>query len=835
MFRSWTIPRRLTLLVTVTAALIVGFVLVLTISAASTAVNQQVEETLVRQTDGEAQNLDRTLQAAAATARALASTLEGRPESPVTLWEASTHLMQNPDNLISRVGIERPYQGQYQTVIFRAPSAGRSAAPLSDYLSPEPPDWSGLTPAPNSNDVQWFGPTDPVLSASSAPVIMAATSFRAPEGDAVLWVEIPARALRDVLAEVAVYEGASTNSHRLLVDGDGKIIAAFEPDPMARRGLNLAALSADPAMSPILTALQTGGGDDASLPVLSDPLNNGRSSYVTTTQVPATGWSWVSLVPTTEALDSAGQLVLGIVVLSVTALLLLAVLTFRFSRRNISEPLGAMTSAAREIGSGDMRYQVGFTGEGGEIGELALALDDMKTNLANSYEQLTSYGRTLEKRVAQRTTELDEARKVAQTTANELQSVYSSSVTLVGEYTTNAVLQRLTEQVPALLNADYCSIWLLNPEAGQMVLAGSTADASHLGRTIDARDGLAGAVGRTGGPLRIESYSTWPDRLGWLAPGMERAMAVPLLYQGKGIGAIIVGRPAEQPPFDENHQRLLELLANIASPIVYNAGLYVELDDAKQAAESANQVKTRFLASVTHELRTPLNLVINNMDFMRVGMFGGVNEEQRDRLDQTIRSAEHLLYLINDLLDVSKIEAGEMQLSIQPADVYPIIEDALDSAAPLLDSKPSIALSADVAEGLPLVPLDARRARQIFTNLLTNAIKYTEQGEVHFSVQVDAARQMLEVQVRDTGIGIPPEEQDRIFEAFERSQSVRQLAIEGTGLGLAITRFLVQAHGGRISLTSEVGVGSTFTVLLPLTTPDAAREPEQPVTAEMNL
>ncbi|HYO88882.1 MAG TPA: hypothetical protein VER79_09545, partial [Candidatus Limnocylindrales bacterium] len=131
MFRSWTIPRRLTLLVTVSAALIVGFVLVLTISAASAAVNQQVEETLVRQTDGEAQNLDRTLQAAAATARALASTLEGRPESPVTLWEASTHLMQNPDNLISRVGIVRPYQGQYQTVIFRAPSAGRSAAPLS--------------------------------------------------------------------------------------------------------------------------------------------------------------------------------------------------------------------------------------------------------------------------------------------------------------------------------------------------------------------------------------------------------------------------------------------------------------------------------------------------------------------------------------------------------------------------------------------------------------------------------------------------------------------------------------------------------------------------------
>jgi signal transduction histidine kinase len=233
-------------------------------------------------------------------------------------------------------------------------------------------------------------------------------------------------------------------------------------------------------------------------------------------------------------------------------------------------------------------------------------------------------------------------------------------------------------------------------------------------------------------------------------------------------------------------------------------------------------------------LRTPLNLVINNMDFMRVGMFGNITEEQRDRLNQTIRSAEHLLYLINDLLDVSKIEAGEMHLSIHPADVYPIIEDALDSAAPLLEGKPEITLHTDVAEDLPLIPLDARRARQIFTNLLTNAIKYTERGEVHFSARLDPSGRELEIAVRDTGIGIPPDEQERIFEAFERSQSVRQLAIEGTGLGLAITRFLVQAHGGHIGLQSEPGVGSTFTVLLPLTTPDTTIQPEIALTAELN-
>lgn len=824
MFQNWSIPRRLTMLVTLTAAVIVGFILLLTISSASAAVNEQVEQTLARQTDGEVQNFDRTLQAAAATARALAASLEGRPESPVVLWEAGTALMRAPDNLISRIGVVRPYQGQYQTIIFRAPAAGRSAAPLSDFISPQPPDWSDLVAAPNSNDVQWFGPAEPVLSNSSAPVIMAATSFRAPEGNAVLWVEIPARALHSVLDEVTVYEGVTTTSHRLLLGGNGQIIAAFMPEAMARRTQDLNALNADPAIATLLNAAQDAHSAD-DLQILNDPFNNGRSSYLAVAQVPATGWNWLSVVPTTEAIGNAGQLVLGIVVLSIAAVLLLAVLTFRFGRRNISDPLEAMASAAREIGSGDMRYQMDYVGEGGEIGELALALDDMKANLANSYDQLTSYGRTLEKRVAQRTTELEESRKTAETTANELQSVYSSSVTLVGEYTTSAVLQRLIEQAPVLLNADYCSIWLLNAETNSLVLTVSTADQKYLGRAIDAGSGLAGTVERTRSPLRLDSYSTWPDRLGWLSPNMERALAVPLLVQGKPTGALIVGRPADQPPFDDNHQRLLELLANIASPVVYNAGLYVELDEAKEAAESANQVKTRFLATVTHELRTPLNLVINNMDFMRVGVFGGITEEQRERLDQTIRSAEHLLYLINDLLDVSKIEAGEMQLSIHPADVYPIIEDAIDSAAPLLENKPAIAFSTSIASDLPLIPLDARRARQILTNLLTNAIKYTEQGEIQFSAEIDRSRQALQIQVRDTGIGIPLEEQAHIFEAFERSQDARQLAIEGTGLGLAITRFLVQAHGGQIGLQSEPGVGSTFTVLLPLIAPDDNIEP----------
>jgi signal transduction histidine kinase len=268
--------------------------------------------------------------------------------------------------------------------------------------------------------------------------------------------------------------------------------------------------------------------------------------------------------------------------------------------------------------------------------------------------------------------------------------------------------------------------------------------------------------------------------------------------------------------FDEDDQRLLMLFANLVSPVVRNAQLFVQREDAMRAAEQASEVKTRFLASVTHELRTPLNLIINNVDFMRAGSFGPVTDEQVRRLTQAIRSAEHLLYLINDLLDVSKIEAGEMQLVIQPADIYPVLEDALDAAVILLETKsPDIVLEAFIPPDLPLIPMDARRVRQILTNLLSNAIKFTLEGSIWLIVH-RVSEDYIEFAVTDTGIGIPPDEMNKLFEAFERTQRAKQLGIEGTGLGLPISRYLVEAHGGEMRVETAVGKGSTFSFTLPL-------------------
>jgi signal transduction histidine kinase len=252
------------------------------------------------------------------------------------------------------------------------------------------------------------------------------------------------------------------------------------------------------------------------------------------------------------------------------------------------------------------------------------------------------------------------------------------------------------------------------------------------------------------------------------------------------------------------------------------------MNNAIEDADRANQVKTRFLASVTHELRTPLNLVINNMDFMRVGAFGDINGEQKERLGQTVRSAEHLLYLINDLLDISKIEAGEMQLFIQDNDINTMLDDTIDNAVSFMEKiegkMDAVELVMDLDDDLPKIPMDMRRIRQVLTNLLTNAIKFTDKGTV--TLKVVKEEMGVEFSVTDTGMGIPEEEANKLFEAFERTRNAKESNIEGTGLGLPISKYLVEQHNGSLTFKSTFGVGTTFSFFLPYVQPTVSETKE---------
>ncbi|NWF69801.1 MAG: HAMP domain-containing protein [Chloroflexi bacterium] len=234
---------------------------------------------------------------------------------------------------------------------------------------------------------------------------------------------------------------------------------------------------------------------------------------------------------------------------------------------------------------------------------------------------------------------------------------------------------------------------------------------------------------------------------------------------------------------------------------------------AREQAERSDQVKSAFLASMSHELRTPLNSIINFTRFVADGDTGPVNEQQAELLTDVIGSAKHLLALINDVLDMSKIEAGSLNLFIEEdIDLKLLLESALSTARSLLANKP-VRLHADIAADLPLMRVDRHRILQILLNIVSNACKFTEEGEIQIRAQRSGDEVLISV--ADTGPGIAPEDQALVFEAFKQTTTgLRQAG--GTGLGMPIAKNLAEIHGGRLWLESVVGQGATFYVALPV-------------------
>lgn len=240
------------------------------------------------------------------------------------------------------------------------------------------------------------------------------------------------------------------------------------------------------------------------------------------------------------------------------------------------------------------------------------------------------------------------------------------------------------------------------------------------------------------------------------------------------------------------------------------------LQEAREQAEQADKVKSMFLASVSHELRTPLNAIINLTKFVALGMYGDVNEEQKETLYKVEASGKHLLNLINDVLDISKIEAGSLELFVEDGlKVSEIIQLAVETSKGLLLQKP-VTLRCEIEPDLPLLTGDQQRIRQIMLNLISNACKFTETGEIVIRAYCEDSE--LIMSVSDTGPGIDPKDHEVIFEVFRQAKAgVRKS--EGTGLGLAISRRLTEAHGGRLWVNSALGQGATFYVALPIESP----------------
>ena len=290
-------------------------------------------------------------------------------------------------------------------------------------------------------------------------------------------------------------------------------------------------------------------------------------------------------------------------------------------------------------------------------------------------------------------------------------------------------------------------------------------------------------------------------------------LSVPMLRDGLPIGTITVAAD-RTTPFPDKQVALLKTFADQAVIAVENVRLFTEIQEKTQQLEIANRHKSEFLANMSHELRTPLNAVIGFSEVLLERMFGEVNEKQEEYLQDILSSGKHLLSLINDILDLSKIEAGRMELEAQPFD----LPAAFDNALTLIReraSRNSIGLGVHVDPRIGEVVADERKVKQVLLNLLSNAVKFTpEGGTITMSAVLNGG--MVEISVADTGIGIAPEDQATVFEEFRQVGTDYARKREGTGLGLALARRLVELHGGTLTLQSELGKGSTFTFTIPV-------------------
>jgi signal transduction histidine kinase len=295
--------------------------------------------------------------------------------------------------------------------------------------------------------------------------------------------------------------------------------------------------------------------------------------------------------------------------------------------------------------------------------------------------------------------------------------------------------------------------------------------------------------------------------------GYRSLLAVPLLLEKRIMGALTVFR-REVGSFSPEVVNLLRTFAAQSALAIQNARLYREIEDKSRQIEAANRHKSEFLANMSHELRTPLNAIIGFSEVLGERMFGELNEKQAEYTDDILSSGRHLLSLINEILDLSKVEAGRMELELAKFDL-PLAIDNARTFVRERASKHGINLDVTVDERLGDFVGDERKIKQVLLNLLSNAVKFTPEGG-RIGIKARQADGSVEISVSDTGIGIAPEDQPKIFEEFRQVGGDYAHKKEGTGLGLTLAKKFVELHGGRIWVESEVGKGSTFTFTLPM-------------------
>jgi signal transduction histidine kinase len=652
--------------------------------------------------------------------------------------------------------------------------------------------WRLLRQVPAISEIEQIDPSGLVqlrVSHNSEPYMTLALSGGAKE-IGVSAAEVNVTFIWDVVSKIRVGE----RGQAYVVDSLGRVIA--HPD------VGLVLQNTDVSHLPQVRAAQAALRGESVMPEQIARDLQGREVLASYAAITPLGWLVFVEMPLDEAFAPFYLTIVRIVLLLLAALGMALVGGMVLVRRMVG-PIEALRAGAARIGSGDLRQRISIE-TGDELELLADQFNEMASKLEDSHANLEAQVEIRTRALEQSVLELRALGEVSQAVNStlDLKHVLATIVAKAVQLSSTAggaiyVCNETRQQFE--LRATYGAV--LPPRAG-------------AGHDIDLTVRYVGLVLTRQEPVQVPDFRDEPasevkDRI--LSSGYRAILITPLLWQNGTVGLLIVRR-RESGAFSKNTVELLKTFAAQSVLAIQNARLFSELHEKSLQLAIESRHKSQFVANMSHELRTPLNAILGYTELVLDGIYGDIPPRMNGVMERVQVNGRHLLGLINDVLDLAKMEAGQLHLDTSGYAMSDVVQGVLDALEPLAREK-RIALSGDVAPGLPLGWGDERRVAQVLLNLAGNAIKFTDAGEV--SIRASMADGSLLVAVRDTGPGIAAADQEKIFDEFHQADSSPARRKGGTGLGLSIAKRIIEMHGGSIWVESAPGAGSTFSFTLP--------------------